>query len=143
MKLPIQWNCEGCEESGMLAPEKEPIMEKIGEMEVPETDDKGQLVFEVVDDKDEKGKPIKLKRPKMKIIPRMGNKMGKMKQQNPMTGRMQTVDVPQFKDLSTRIYLIQLRIGDEILTRYLCKGCLLGVKTEVKGIWNKLEGMNN
>lgn len=142
MKPPVQWNCEGCEVSGHLSPPMEPIMEQVGEIEIPETDKQGKLVYEFKDGKDDKGKPIRIKQVKMKKEPRMGPKMGKMKKQDPVTSKVTVVDIPQYKDLSTRIRLIQLRMGDETITRYMCQGCLKTKHPVLKAAWDALEGMN-
>jgi len=142
MKPPVQWNCECCEKSGLLTPPVEPIMVQDGEIEVPEKDSSGKIVYETIEEKDEKGKPFKVKKPKMKKVPKMKPKMGKRKQQNPVTSKMEILDVPTFKDLAVRIRLIQLRVGDEVITRYLCTGCLNKQMPTIKPLWNVMEGMN-
>jgi len=141
-KPPVQWNCEGCDDSGLLAPPQEPILVQDGEIEVPEVGKDGSPVFEMIDGKDDAGKPIKIQKIKTKKQPRMVHKKRKMLRQEPVTGVMHEIEVPEMKDLCDRIYLTQLRVGEEIITRYLCGCCLKKLIPLLKPAKEMMLGMN-
>jgi len=141
-KPPVQWNCEDCDNSGLLAPPQEPIMIQQGELEVPDVDKDGKLIYELIDGKDEKGKPIKISKPKTKKIPHMVHKRIKVLRQEPVTAKMHEIEVPAMKDLANRIFMTQIRIGEEVVTRYLCKGCVDKLSPLLKQAKEKMVGMN-
>jgi len=137
MNPPFQWNCEtkNCGQSGLLTPPTEPILEQDGEMNVPDTDEKGMPIMEVVG---AVGKS-EIKKPKMKKVPKMVNKLGHIRRQDAVTHVMKTYSIPLHKDLAVRIYMVQLRMGEEAVTRFLCKGCLKKMKKDLDKLWFMLE----
>lgn len=149
MKPPVQWNCAICPTSGLLAPPMEAVMIEDGIIEVPETTEKGELIFEMVDAKDEKGKPLKsengkpmkVRQPKMKKQARMVNPKKKGKRQNSITGKMEEIEIPSMKDLAERIHMVQIRVGEESVTRFLCSPCLDKNIKALKKVRDLLEGM--
>lgn len=149
-KPPVQWNCEGCENSGLLSPPQEPVWVQDGEIEVPEKDESGKLVYDEVDlfddygrpVKDEDGKQVKTKKQRKKKQPKMVNLKRKSKRQDSVTGQFKEVEVPEMKDLATRIYMVQMRVGEESVQRYVCKSCLDTLIPFLKPVKERLERMN-
>ena len=75
--------------------------------------------------------------------PKMVPKTKKGKRQNAVTGKMEEIIVPVLEDLSDRIHRVQVRVGEESITRNLCAGCLDKYMPELKKIRDLLEGINS
>lgn len=123
-------------------------MEQEGEIEVPETDNDGKIIFnmreeEVEDTQTKKKTKVTIKEPRMKKVPKMVNKKGKVKRQNPVTGKMETVEVPMQEDLAPRIYRVSMTLGEEQMNRFLCKKCLQKKIDVLKTAWDELERIHN
>lgn len=119
------WHCDNCGEPTLVNPPTEPIFEEKEIVEkVPTTvmkDGKKEVVWE--------------EKKTVHKIP----KVGKAKRQDPFTGEVEEIDVPEVRDLKPRAYLINLSVGQEIIQKDFCKKCLDEVLPEIQALWNKLE----
>lgn len=69
-------------------------------------------------------------------------KMSFTKVQDNVTGKIKKVPVPDIKDLKPRTYIIRLSVGNENITKDVCKSCLdKYLKNELQALWNKLENI--
>lgn len=62
-----------------------------------------------------------------------------MKRQNPETGAVENVAIPECRDLQPRNYIVSVRAGSERVQRSFCHCCLDLVRTELQALWMKLE----
>jgi hypothetical protein len=69
---------------------------------------------------------------------------GKRKYQNPQTNEVETIEVPLYEDLEPRTYIIKVNVGQENVTRDVCKECLeKEMLPLIKPLWDKLENMES
>jgi len=69
-------------------------------------------------------------------------KTAQIKRENPVTKKMEVVEIPKHKDLKPRAYIIQLHVGmSETIKRDFCFDCLQKVKPEILKAWDFLEGI--
>ena len=77
--------------------------------------------------------------PQKRVVPVMIKK----KQQNPMTGEMDVVEVPKIVDLEERTFLVQFYIGEDYIKKDFCNDCLQEIMPEAEALWKKLESIES
>lgn len=113
-----KWHCDRCGKETFISPRMEPVM-------VPATDDKGQPLV------DADNKPI-LKQATVKTS-----------RQHPVTGEITQVQVPAFKDLQERVYIVRVVVNDESVQRDLCRTCLDKLMPQLKAAREALVGLGS
>lgn len=76
---------------------------------------------------------------------RMVQRTRKIRRQNVFTGEVESVDVgaTDADSAPDRAVQVQLRMGEESLTRALCPSCYATVSPLAEALWKVLEGMRS
>lgn len=127
--MSVKWNCDECGKETNVNPQKQPAMEDKS-IEVPELD---PTTGQPIRDKDGK---IKLK-----TVVQQVQKKTTVKVQDMITGKVINQQIGMFEDLSPRAYIIRFGIGQEVVQRDVCKGCLDLLMPLIKPMWDRLEKM--
>ncbi|GEM_PF-3420888 len=131
------WICDICGKQTLVNPPTEQVVEEVTrEIQVPSTVEK-----EVVEAGQKRMK--KTVEFQTQTVTEKIPKMAKMKRQDPFTGEVQDVDVPELKDLKPRAYLVNLNVGHEMIQKDFCKECLEKVMPEVQALWDKLASIKS
>lgn len=118
-----KWNCDDCGIETTLNPEREPVPDMDNPVIDPKT--KKPLINQKT------GKPV------------YHQKLKKQKYQHPITGEMIEREIPEFRDLQERAYIVRLKIGDEVIQRDFCKKCLDKRLPDFKATFESLEKVGN
>lgn len=132
----LNWQCDICGKKTHMAPPTEPVYEE-REIEVDGVE-MDEREFRDIDDVE---KRIRVQVPKTvrKKVRSKVPKMAAMKRQNPESGKVETIAVPEHRDLKPRAFIISLRVGGEKLQRDFCRDCLDSLMPEIKALWTRLE----
>ena len=119
----LRWHCDICGKVTTMLPQTEKVFEEVGiEVNIPDKD--GKVV----------SKTVKRKVPKMTV----------QKQQDPYTGKIINKPVQMIKDLSPRTYIINFSVGQENITKDVCKECLDKHLIQViQPLWDKLASLDS